>query len=320
MTPQAAVEPRWRLWLRAAATVAAWIVVMAGIHRLTIAYHAELTGVLNSPARQIAATALLLTALAYLVVLTLPAVPHLALRSLGIVAVWALLLALALYVSRIGRGEAQAMLVALRGDAGGPALGLLALAYAVALAMPFVPGMELGLLMMVAFGTVGVLVVYTATIIGLTMAYMVGRLLPARFMRAYLKDVDSALPGQDMASAMPALIATSRLGRSAAQVAGAAVRPPLPCAGSVPEPARQCGGWRRWRGRAAVRHERPVRVAGLPADDCHRDIAGAHPHADRSAQPGPYGRVERPLACGVDLARAPVRARPVGASYVAGHE
>lgn len=214
MTPHAAARSRWRLWGRFAVTLAAWVVVVACAHRLMVVYQAELTSVLNSPGLQIAATALLLTALAYLVVLTLPAVPNLTPRSLGVVVVWAALLAVALYVSRIGLREAQALLVTLRGDVGVMALVMLALAYAVALAMPFVPGMELGLLIMVVFGTAGVLVAYAATIIGLAMAYMVGRILPARVILAHLKSADGTMIRHDMVSAMPAMLSASRLGRS----------------------------------------------------------------------------------------------------------
>jgi hypothetical protein len=52
--------------------------------------------------------------------------------------------------------------------------------YAVALALPFVPGMELGLLLMVAFGPRGVLVVYVASLVGLSLSYAAGRFLPLR--------------------------------------------------------------------------------------------------------------------------------------------
>ena len=215
MTLHAAAGPRWRRWLRLAATVAGWLIVLAAIHHLTLVYRAELAAMLNTPGQQIAATALLLTVLACLIVLSLPAASKLTLRSLGIVLVWAAMLALALYVSRVGLRDAQALPVTLRGDVGVWALVLLALAYALALAMPFVPGMELGLLIMVVFSTVVVVVAYAATLVGLSLAYTAGRVLPARWVLVHVKGADPAWLRQDMASAMPAMIAASRWGRGA---------------------------------------------------------------------------------------------------------
>jgi hypothetical protein len=189
--------------------------VVAFMHHLAQVYPAELMGILDSPVRQIGAMALLLTALAYLVVLSLPVVPNLRLRHLGIVVAWAALLSLALYVSDIGLREARALLVELRSEIGILALVLMALAYAVCLAMPFVPGMEVGVLIMVMFGPPGIVVVYVATLLGLSMAYLMGQILPAQAILARLKGADPGLHHQDMASTMPAMLSSSRFGRSA---------------------------------------------------------------------------------------------------------
>ena len=117
--------------------------------------------------------------------------------------------------ARIGIRDALALLVTLRGDVGVLALVLLAVAYAVALAVPFVPGMVLGLLIMLALGTAGVVVAYAATLIGLSLAYTVSRVLPARLILAHLTSAEPALLRQDMPVAMPAMISASRLGRGA---------------------------------------------------------------------------------------------------------
>ncbi len=79
------------------------------------------------------------------------------------------------------------MLIALRASVGPWALLLLALVYGVALALPFVPGVELGLLIMVAFGTKGVLVAYAATVLGLCLAYTVGCVVPQRLVPTRLR-------------------------------------------------------------------------------------------------------------------------------------
>lgn len=55
--------------------------------------------------------------------------------------------------------------------------------YALCLAVPFVPGIEIGLLLMVIFGRTGILMAYLATIVGLTLAFSIGL-----YLRSHLKD------------------------------------------------------------------------------------------------------------------------------------
>lgn len=52
-------------------------------------------------------------------------------------------------------------------------------AYIVLLAMPFVPGAEIGIALLTAFGAAIAPLVYAATVIAMMLAYTVGRLLPA---------------------------------------------------------------------------------------------------------------------------------------------
>lgn len=86
------------------------------------------------------------------------------------------LVAVALYALHRGSGALLAQLD-LSGW-GGWALLLGVLIYALALAIPFVPGVELGLGLMAMFGRPGVLVVYGGTLLGLSLAYAVGRRVP----------------------------------------------------------------------------------------------------------------------------------------------
>ena len=125
------------------------------------------------------------------------------------------LLALLMALSPAAPGEWQAALVALRAETGAGALVALALAYAIALAVPFVPGVELGLLIMVCFGAPGVLVAYAATQIGLGLAFAAGRWLPPRFVPAGLR---ARSPGEPTVVRMevtsPAQRGASRLARA----------------------------------------------------------------------------------------------------------
>ena len=58
--------------------------------------------------------------------------------------------------------------------------------YVLWMALPFVPGIELGLALMVLLGTRGVVLVYLCTLLSLSLSFTIGRLIPlnsfARFM------------------------------------------------------------------------------------------------------------------------------------------
>lgn len=54
------------------------------------------------------------------------------------------------------------------------------------LAFPYVPGMELGLAMMMVLGTDGVMIVYGSTLVALSLSYFVGRTVDLRAVAALL--------------------------------------------------------------------------------------------------------------------------------------
>jgi len=59
--------------------------------------------------------------------------------------------------------------------------------YALLLSLPFVPGVELGVLLMCVFGKLGIVFVYFATVGGLTLAFLMGRLLPKEWIESRLE-------------------------------------------------------------------------------------------------------------------------------------
>jgi hypothetical protein len=59
--------------------------------------------------------------------------------------------------------------------------------YALLLSLPFVPGVELGVLLMCVYGKEGIVFVYFATIAGLSLAFLIGRLLPKRWVESRLE-------------------------------------------------------------------------------------------------------------------------------------
>jgi hypothetical protein len=74
-------------------------------------------------------------------------------------------------------------------QAGMPYLGGIAailLAYIVLTAVPFVPGTEIGVALLMVFGAPVAMVVYLSTITALTLAFAVGRLVPERRLAGWL--------------------------------------------------------------------------------------------------------------------------------------
>ena len=59
--------------------------------------------------------------------------------------------------------------------------------YILLLSLPFVPGVELGVLLMCVFGKEGIVFVYFATISGLSLAFFVGRLVPRDWIESCLE-------------------------------------------------------------------------------------------------------------------------------------
>jgi len=63
-----------------------------------------------------------------------------------------------------------------------------AVAYAVLLAIPFVPGIEIGLALISMFGPPIVFLVYVSTVVGLSLAYVAGRLIPLNGLVRWLDE------------------------------------------------------------------------------------------------------------------------------------
>jgi len=63
-------------------------------------------------------------------------------------------------------------------------VALALLAYVLAMALPFVPGIEIGLALMMVLGEEGIVLVYAATQAALLLSFLLGRWVPARFAGA----------------------------------------------------------------------------------------------------------------------------------------
>jgi uncharacterized membrane protein YdjX (TVP38/TMEM64 family) len=58
------------------------------------------------------------------------------------------------------------------------------LLYILLLSLPFIPGVELGLLLMCVFGKEGIVFVYLSTIAGLNLAFVIGRFVPKKWIES----------------------------------------------------------------------------------------------------------------------------------------
>lgn len=63
------------------------------------------------------------------------------------------------------------------------------LIYILLLSLPFVPGVELGILLMCAFGKEGIVFVYFATVVGLSIAFLMGRMVPKKWIESFLTKI-----------------------------------------------------------------------------------------------------------------------------------
>ena len=76
-----------------------------------------------------------------------------------------------------------------RGPVAAAALVVALLVYAVLLAVPFVPGVEIGIMVLAMKGAAVAPLVYAATCLGLMLAYLAGRLLPEAWLEQTARDL-----------------------------------------------------------------------------------------------------------------------------------
>ena len=58
----------------------------------------------------------------------------------------------------------------------------LVVSYMLLLAIPFLPGIEVGLMLMAMLGLKGIILIYFCTVVALSLSFLVGRLLPPRYL------------------------------------------------------------------------------------------------------------------------------------------
>jgi hypothetical protein len=206
------------LCLRVVLTVIAWVAFIVYAHHLSHAYLGEIKSALGSKPTQVIAQIVVLSALVYFIMLSLPFLPSLGVRGVSVLAMWSIILVSGHQLSHEGFHQLRDILASASGEIGIYGLSLGALAYVLVLALPFVPGVEIGLLLMILFGREGVIVAYVATIVGLSLAYLVAQTVPYRITLKWMNKLGLSDATDDPKDAIDAIVG----GRSATQ--GAAAR------------------------------------------------------------------------------------------------
>ena len=104
----------------------------------------------------------------------------------------AILFTVGLWLDYWIRGElglAEKFLAYAQGEWGRGALIAGGIIYSLLLSLPFVPGVELGILLMCVFGKEGIVFVYLATVAGLSLAFLIGRLIPRQWIDSVMERV-----------------------------------------------------------------------------------------------------------------------------------
>jgi hypothetical protein len=160
-------------------SAAIWTAFVLAAHELAH-YFLPVTGpVPGAGLKTLGAQALAIT-LAALALLAVRQPTHLiTLRAVLATAIWVCLIVLGHYLSHLDVAAIRETLAALREGMGMGALLASAFMLAVLLGLPFVPSVEMGLMMMTVFGRDGAIAAWLATIAGLSLAHAAGRYMPA---------------------------------------------------------------------------------------------------------------------------------------------
>ena len=208
---QVPFKGRALLALRIVLTVIAWAALIIYAHHLGHKYIGEIRDILDTPVSRLGAQVVLLSTLVYLITLSLPVLPNPRVRGLSILVFWAFLLVLGHQLSHQGFHELQDVLTASGYEIGIFALAMSGIAYLLLLALPFVPGVELGLLIMVFFGRDGVIAAYLATIGGLCLAYAAARFLPDQMTSRWVRRLGLSDAAEDPGAAINVMAANARV-------------------------------------------------------------------------------------------------------------
>jgi hypothetical protein len=183
------VRSRWKTPIRVLVTIAAWIVLITYTHKFGHLYFGNLKETFSAPIIQVFVQIIAISVLICLIWLSLPILPKITKRGIGMVVFWAVLLAIGHQLSHFGFHQFKDLLGEPSSNLNMGMLLLAGLLYLVVLSIPYVPGIEIGILIMVLFGPIGALIAYLATVGGIVLAFAAGRTLPASLTCRWLERI-----------------------------------------------------------------------------------------------------------------------------------
>ena len=181
-----------RMAIQLFAIAMAWLVAITYMHHYIHVHIGLITTVLFLPWLQLAGAVVLLAVLTYLIILSLPGLRAPSFRGFVTLSVWIALIVCGHALTHLGAAEADNYFNFLQSSLGFYGILGLAVGYALFLAVPFVAGVEIGLLIMAVLGIPGVAIAYGATIVGLSLAFWVGRHLPNAVLAKGLRSLGFA--------------------------------------------------------------------------------------------------------------------------------
>lgn len=179
--------PRQAALIRLAISVLVWVVFIAAAHSLVHRFLFDIATVPGPGLKMLGLQALAVT-LSTLTLLVLVRPAHfVSPRGILATAIWVTLIVFGHYLSHLETAEIRTTLAALHGGFGMGALVVSAVMLAILLGLPFVPSVEMGLLMMAVFGRDGAVAAWLATVAGLAMAFAAGRYMPVAWLHHWLE-------------------------------------------------------------------------------------------------------------------------------------
>lgn len=180
-------QPRRAALARLAVTVAVWVVFVAAAHELVHRFLFDIGPIPGPGLRVLAAQAASVALATLLLLAALRPSQFLSVRAIFATVIWVVLIVFGHYLSHLEPVEIRETLAALREAMGMGALVASAVTLTILLGLPFVPSVEMGLLMMAVFGRDGAVAAWLATIAGLSIAYAAGRYMPVEWMLRWLE-------------------------------------------------------------------------------------------------------------------------------------
>jgi hypothetical protein len=167
--------------------VAIWLAFILVAHELVHRF-LPVTGAVPGPGLKVLGIQALAVSLGVLILLALRQSRHLiTARALVATVIWVGFVVLGHYLTHLDAAAIRQTLMDLHEGMGMGALLASAIALAVLLGLPFVPSVEMGLMMMAVFGRDGAVAAWLATIAGLLLAHAAGRYMPAAWLRHWLE-------------------------------------------------------------------------------------------------------------------------------------